>query len=65
MKFVGGTLMAIIVTFARSLTASTRSIARVCQAGATALSFEDYGLRDPGEVSHGAVGRFIPGRYYR
>jgi hypothetical protein len=34
--------------------------ARVCQAGATALSSEDYDLRDAGEVSHGAVGRSIP-----
>ena len=30
-----------------------------CQAGTTALSFENYGLRDPGEVSRGAVGRSI------
>jgi hypothetical protein len=31
--------------------------ARVCQAGATALSFEDYRLPDPGGVSRDAVGR--------
>jgi hypothetical protein len=34
--------------------------ARVCQAGATALSSEDNGMREPGEVSHGAVERSIP-----
>ena len=33
--------------------------ARVCQAGATALSSEDNGMREPGEVSHGAVERSI------
>ena len=51
---------AVIVTFVLSLTVSTRSTTRVCQARATELSSEDYSLRDLGEVSHGAVGRFIP-----
>ena len=35
------------------------ALSLVCQAGASALSFKDYDLRDPGEVSHGAVGRSI------
>ena len=31
-----------------------------CQADGTGLSSEDYGIRDAGEVSHGAVEPSVP-----
>jgi hypothetical protein len=48
-----------MVTFALSLTASTSSTAWVVKLDRPRYYPGNFGLRDPGEVSHAAVGRFI------
>jgi len=54
-------IAAIAATHGSKLSSSLDVVgAQVCQAGATALKFIRYGLRDLGEVNHGAVVRYIP-----